>query len=76
MGPFAVTTIQGKGQKDISFILAYIAVQKGSDMGVESLFAQQYTHRNKTIQLFLCLMNNQSYAECFKGTKVKPYSIE
>ena len=69
MGPFAVTTIQGKGQKDISFILAYIAVQKGSDMGVESLFAQQYTHRNKTIQLFLCLMNNQSMLNASKEQK-------
>jgi hypothetical protein len=42
-GSFTVTTIQGKGHKNASFILAYIAVQKGSDIGVESLYAQQYT---------------------------------
>jgi hypothetical protein len=36
-------TIQGKGNKFISFLAAYIAVKKGSDIGVESLYAQQYT---------------------------------
>ncbi len=40
---FTITTIQGKGSKFVSFISAYIAVQKGSDIGVESLYAQQYT---------------------------------
>jgi len=42
-GTYTITTIQGKGNKFISFIAAYIAVQKGSDIGVESLYAQQYT---------------------------------
>jgi len=42
-GIFSITTIQGKQNKKISFIAVYIAVQKGSDIGVESLFAQQCT---------------------------------
>jgi hypothetical protein len=42
-GTFSITTLQGKQNKKISFIAAYIAVQKGSDIGVESLFAQQCT---------------------------------
>jgi len=42
-GFYCVTTIQGKNKKQISFIAAYIAVQKGSNIGVESLFAQQVT---------------------------------
>jgi hypothetical protein len=42
-GSFTTTNIQGKGMTHISFILALIAVQKGSDIGVKSLYAQQYT---------------------------------
>jgi len=34
---------QGKGGKHISFISAYRAVQKGSDIGTDSLYAQQCT---------------------------------
>jgi hypothetical protein len=34
-GTFSITTIQGKRNKKISFIEAYIAVQKGSVIGVE-----------------------------------------
>jgi hypothetical protein len=41
-GSFTVTTIQGKGNKHISIISAYIAVQKGSDIGFDSLCAQQF----------------------------------
>jgi hypothetical protein len=40
-GSYTVTTIQGKGKKYVSFVAAYIAVQKGSDIGTESLHAQQ-----------------------------------
>jgi len=47
-GIFSVTTIQGKGKRCISFISAYIAVSKGSDIGTESLFAQQVTLHEKT----------------------------
>jgi hypothetical protein len=39
-GSYCVTTIQGKNNKKKSFLAAYIAVQKGSNIGVESLFAQ------------------------------------
>jgi hypothetical protein len=42
-GTYKIMTIQGKGNKFISFLAAYIAVKKGSDIGVESLYAQQYT---------------------------------
>jgi hypothetical protein len=46
-GIFSVTMIQGKGKRCISFISAYIAVSKGSDIGTESLFAQQVTLHEK-----------------------------
>jgi len=46
-GIYSVTTIQGKGQKCISFISASIAVCKGSEIGTESLFAQQVTIHEK-----------------------------
>jgi len=42
-GSFAVTTIQGKGNKHISLIAAYISVQKGLEIGTESVYAQQQT---------------------------------
>jgi hypothetical protein len=42
-GSYCVTTLQGKNDKKLSFIAAYIAVQKGSNIGVESLYAQQVT---------------------------------
>jgi hypothetical protein len=42
-GSFTVTTMSGKNKKCISFISAYIAIQKGSDIGTEFLFAQQLT---------------------------------
>jgi hypothetical protein len=41
MGTFSVTTIQGKDQKLISFISAHIVVKKGTDLGVDSVYAQQ-----------------------------------
>jgi hypothetical protein len=40
-GTFSITTIQGKDNKRISFISAYIAADKGTNNGTESLFAQQ-----------------------------------
>ena len=40
-GTFSITPIQGKGGKHVSFISAYITVQKGSEIGTESLYAQQ-----------------------------------
>jgi hypothetical protein len=42
-----LTTIQGRGNKHISFISAYIAVSKGSVIGTESLYAQQVTIHEK-----------------------------
>jgi hypothetical protein len=42
-GTFSYTTIQGKGNHHITFIAAYIAVMKGSQIGTESLYAQQTT---------------------------------
>jgi len=42
-GTYSVTTIQGKGNRIVSFILVFIAVKKVSDIGIESLFAQQQT---------------------------------
>jgi hypothetical protein len=44
---YTITTIQGKGNKKISFIAAYIVVSKGS-IGVDSLYAQQTTLYEKT----------------------------
>jgi hypothetical protein len=50
-GVFSITTIQGKGNKHISFISAYIAVSKGLDIGTESLYAQQVTiHEKESIK--------------------------
>jgi len=46
-GAFSITTIQGKGNKHISFISACIAVSKGSDIGTESSYAQQVTIHEK-----------------------------
>jgi hypothetical protein len=43
VGSFTITTIQGKRNKKISFIAAYIAVQEVSNMGFESFYAQQST---------------------------------
>lgn len=40
-GTYAITMVQGKNNKKVSFISAYIAVQKGSNIGVDSLYAQQ-----------------------------------
>jgi len=42
-GIYSITTLQGRGKRCISFISAYIAVSRGSDIGTESLFAQQET---------------------------------
>lgn len=42
-GSYLYTTIQGKGNKKITFTSAYIAVMKGSNIGVESMYAQQMT---------------------------------
>jgi hypothetical protein len=42
-GTFTVTAIQGKTNKIVSFIAAYIAVNKGSIIGIDSLYAQQTT---------------------------------
>lgn len=39
-GTYTVTTIQGKHNKKVS---AYITVQKGSDIGIDTLYAQQVT---------------------------------
>jgi hypothetical protein len=48
-GIFSVSTLQGKGKKFISFISAYIAIQKGSEIGTESLYAQQTTLYEKAM---------------------------
>jgi hypothetical protein len=42
-GSFSITMIQGNDNKFVSFIAAYISVQKGSDIGTESVYAQQQT---------------------------------
>jgi hypothetical protein len=42
-GTSTVTTIQGKNNKKISFVAAYIAVSKGTNIGIDSLYAQQMT---------------------------------
>lgn len=42
-GTFTITTYQGKNGKKLSLIAAYIAVQKGTNHGETSLFAQQTT---------------------------------
>jgi hypothetical protein len=108
-GSYTVTTIQGKGKKYVSFVAAYIAVNKGSDIGTESLYAQQMTiHEQNTLQqgsnstvsycpqkdailrindiilalqkqnhaVVLMLDANQSSSECFRGSRVRPYSID
>jgi hypothetical protein len=40
-GTFTISKIVGQNNKWVSFIAAYISVQKGSNIGVESIFAQQ-----------------------------------
>jgi len=39
-GTYTITSIQGTGQKTISFISAYIAVSKGTNISTESVYAQ------------------------------------
>jgi len=42
-GSYSITTIQGKNNKFVSFIAAYISIQKGSENGTELVYAQQQT---------------------------------
>jgi hypothetical protein len=42
-GSFSITTYNGKNGRKLSLIVAYIAVQKGTNHGETSLYAQQYT---------------------------------
>jgi hypothetical protein len=45
---FSIATIQGKNKKFVSFIAAYIAVNKGSNVGIDSVYANQtnlYEHQ-------------------------------
>jgi hypothetical protein len=42
-GTYTITSIQGKNGKIVSIIAAYIAVNKGSNHGIDSLYAQQQT---------------------------------
>jgi hypothetical protein len=44
---FSIATIQGRFNKCLSLVSAYISVQKGSDVGVDSLYAQQVTIHEK-----------------------------
>jgi hypothetical protein len=44
---YSITTIQGPQNKSISFITAYIAINKGSNIGIDSLNAQQTTIHEK-----------------------------
>jgi hypothetical protein len=53
-GSYSVTTLQGKNKRKISFIAAYIAVRKGTNIGVESMFAQQ-----TTIYEHQCMLHNR-----------------
>jgi len=62
-GSFTITALQGKNQKGNSLITAYIAVKKGSNIGIDSLFAQQ-----TTIYEHNCLLQNwipdKKYCPC------------
>jgi hypothetical protein len=50
-GSYTITTIQGKNNKFVSLIAAYISIQKGSEIGTESLFAQKCTiYENEMIK--------------------------
>jgi len=42
-GVFTATTLLGKNHQKLTFISAYISVKKGTDMGTESMYAQQMT---------------------------------
>lgn len=53
MGTFSVTTIQGKDQKLISFISAHTVVKKGTDLGVDSVYAQQQIIYEKNVCLVM-----------------------
>jgi len=74
LGTYTINTIQGKHNKLISFIAAYISVQRGSNIGTESLYAQQVTlheKKNKKNGSFL----NKSFcprkdAICHLNTKI------
>jgi hypothetical protein len=49
MGSFTVTTINGKHNRYISFISAYIAISKGSNIDIKSVYAQQTTLYEKNV---------------------------
>jgi hypothetical protein len=57
-GTYSITTLQGKGNERISFIAAYFAVSKGSDIGVDSLYAQQVTYHEKHRQKMKLKLNH------------------
>ncbi len=42
-GTYSITTLQGKHNKCISFISTYIAVTKGGNIGIKSIYSQQVT---------------------------------
>jgi hypothetical protein len=67
-GSFSITTIQGKGNKFMSFIAAYISVQKGSDIGTESVYAQQQSVYEKEMLMKGKLPNNKS---CPRANAIK-----
>jgi hypothetical protein len=51
-GTFAVTTIQGKYNQCISLISTCITVKKGTDIGLNSVYAQQVTlHEAQRLKL-------------------------
>jgi hypothetical protein len=63
-GTFTTTTIQGKHNKKVTFIAAYIAIQKGSNIGIDFLYAQQTTvyeklcRKNTLLSCKFCLRTN------------------
>jgi hypothetical protein len=64
-GSYSVTTLQGKNKRKISFIAAYIAVRKGTNIGVESMFAQQ-----TTIYKHQCMLHNRIPEKYFALVKM------
>jgi hypothetical protein len=69
-GTFTVTTIEGKNKKKLSIIAAYISVKKGSQIGVNTVHAQQtYVMEKQQLK-----ENNPAMTKCPRKEAIRALS--
>jgi len=59
-GTFTIASIQGRRNKTISFISAYIAVQKGAKIGIDSVYTQQVPCMKRELSNKIMIQINDS----------------